>query len=532
MVRSHSIGDLYRSSALHIAALRSDFTCFNRLLVNLEKCDIRDEHGRTTMMFALVNCKEKNYCIDSLLKRTDCDLNAVDNEHRNVLFYSVFYENLEMVKLFLQSGVNALQRCSSGKTVLHLAATLSNTEIFGCLVENLKQNHISYEQLTDNEGFNPLHYACYNGNTEIVRLLISSFPEKNTLAHSAKKISYLHLAVYAGNEDCVRLILDQFGQAIINQTDSKGRNALHYLCMSRMLSQSANAADSSNQPASDATQSNQQASNLLASIRMETMDECQASADLAINKKQLAAYKLLINSQININCADKFGKTPLMIALQNECCRLSLCLIDETSLELQAKDQNGWSLLHYAAKFRHELAGQKLIRKDASLVNSANSSGRTALHIAASNGLFELTKSLLTAGASCFVQDSDGLKPALACVSIPAESVFCFIVSICFEQYFNCERSSTNHNNPLCSGKEQRCGRLLKLDHRRDDLRLAPFREERHQPVAQSGRQGVHSLFVADSGDEKIADQSAQSTIEQPGGRSAVEAPEKELISS
>lgn len=386
------------------------------------------------MMFALVNCKEKNYCIDSLLKRADCDLNAVDNEHRNVLFYSVFYENLEMVKLFLQSGVNALQRCSSGKTVLHLAATLNNTEIFACLVENLKQNNISYEQLTDNDGFNPLHYACYNGNSEIVRLLISAFPEKNTLVHSAKRISYLHLAVYAGNEDCVRLILDQFGRAIVNQVDSKGRNALHYLCMSRSQPP-VNVADASANP--DASGPNPQMDDLsTSSNRMETsLDESQPPADLPadleVNKKQLAVYKLLINSQININCADKFGKTPLMIALQNECCRLSLCLIDEPTLELQARDQHGRTALHYAAQFRHELAGQKLIRKDASLVNSADSSGRTALHISASSGQFELTKGLLTAGASCFVQDSDGFKPALACVSIRRRSSLFFTVCFC-----------------------------------------------------------------------------------------------------
>lgn len=412
MVRDSSIGDLYKSSALHIAALKSNFRCFNRLLVNLEKCDIRDEHGRTTMMFALINCKEKNYCIDSLLKRNDCDLNAVDNEHRNVLFYSVFYENLEMVKLFLQSGVNALQRCSTGQTVLHLAATLANTEILDALVANLKQNNIGYDQLTDNEGFNPLHYACYNGNTETVRMLISSFAEKNTPVNSANKISYLHLAAYTGSEECVRLVLDQFGPAIVNQTDSKGRNALHYLCMSRALGQ---AADSNDSPADAASQL--PPNNLSSTSGRLTIDEGQAPADLEISKKQLAAYKLLITSQININCADKFGKTPLMIALQNECCRLSLCLIDEASLELLAKDQNGNTALHYAAQFRHELAGQKLIRKDASLVNSANSLSRTALHIASSNGLFELTKSLLTAGASCFVQDSEGFKPALSCVS-------------------------------------------------------------------------------------------------------------------
>lgn len=406
MARTHKIGDLYKSCALHIAALKSDYTCFNRLMVNLEKCDIRDEHGRTTMMFALVNCKEKNYCIDSLLSRVDCDLNAVDNEHRNVLFYSVYYGNLEMVKFFLQSGVNALQKCLSGKTVLHISALLGNSQIFQVLIENLKQYNVSYDQLLDNDDFNPLHYACYKGNVEIVRMIIDAFPEKNHSVFSTSRVTYLHLASYSSEEECIKLILDQFGQQIIDQTDSKGRNALHYLCMSKVPAQST----------VNSTQLNQ-SSCVSTSISRVTFNESALIDHLEINQKQLASYKQLINNRININCKDTFGKTPLMLALQNDGCRLSLCLIDEPAIELMIKDQNGRTALHYTCRFRNELAGQKLIRKDASLVNLVDNNGRTALHVASSNGLFDLTKCLLSSGASCFIQDSDSFTPALICVS-------------------------------------------------------------------------------------------------------------------
>lgn len=407
MVRTKTINDLYKSCALHISALKADFRCFSRLLANLDKSDIRDENGRTTMMFALINCKEKNYCIDFLLKRADCDLNALDSENRNVLFYCVIFGNLEMFRLFLKSGVNALQKCSSGKTVLHLAALFGDTEILSCLMDDLKQKNISYDQLLDNEGFNPLHYGCYKGNLGIVKLLIESFPENNLIVNSFKKISYLHLASYSGNAECIKLILNHFDKSIINHTDSKGRNALHYLCMSKRAQISSNV----NSSTLNQTSNTPAANNNRLTANESLLDEAE------INQKQLTAYKILVNNQININCKDKFSKTPLMIAIQNECCRLSLCLIDEPSIDLLIRDQNGCTVLHYASKFKNELAGQKLIRKDTTLVNLANNLGRTALHISSSNGLFELTKSLLSSGASCFIQDSYGFTPALTCVS-------------------------------------------------------------------------------------------------------------------
>lgn len=405
MKDTNSIGDLYKCSALHIAAMRSSFECFNRLMVNLEKLDIRDEYGRTPMMFAMVTCKSKNNCVVSLLNRADCDLNALDNEHRNVLFYSVYYENYSMVKLFLKLGVNALQKSLSGKTVIHLAAIIGHVLIFKCLINNLKQNNIAYDTLIDDDGFNPLHYACYKGKSEIVKLLIDVWPEKDNILNSSKKINYLHLAAYSSDEKCMKLILNHFGQSIIDNVDWKGRNALHYLCMSKTkLQQSPNHSNSFH------IRNGRISSSRIHDL--SCLSECE------VIRRQSAAYKLLINSQIDINCQDKFHKTPLMIAIQNSSyCKLILCLIDEPTIDLTIKDLNGLTVLHYAAKYKNELAGQKLLRKDSSLVNLVDKSGQTALHISSTNGLFELTKSLLFAGASCFIQNADGFTPALKCVS-------------------------------------------------------------------------------------------------------------------
>jgi len=459
MVKTDSISDLYDSCALNIALMRSHHDCFGLLMVNLERIDIRDEFGRTAMMFALSNCKEKNYCIDKLLSRSDCDLNAVDDEHRNVLFYSVYSDNIEMVKFFLKSGVNALQKCLNGQTILHLSALLGNKQVFSILIENLKQNNISYDQLLDNDGFNPLHYACFKGNIEIIKIIIDTYPEKNHSVRSSKGINYLHLASYSSDEDCVKLILDQFGQKVIDHLDSNRRNALHYLCMSKVPSSAVQSTNSI-----QLNQSNP------ASISRLTLNESTSDHHVEINQKQLASYKLLINNQIDINCKDKFGKTPLMIALQNDGCRLSLCLIDEPTIDLAIKDQNDCTSLIYACKFKNELAGQKMIRKDSSLVNLADNNGRTALHLAASNGLFDLTKCLLSAGSSCFVQDSYNFTPALACAkdSDVADCLDLIIEVMIFEKSQNDTNVSSlvDKNSIRCSSPILETRKSLILSHR------------------------------------------------------------------
>jgi len=83
-----------------------------------------------------------------------------------------------------------------------------------------------------------------------------------------------------------------------------------------------------------------------------------------------------------------------------------------TQLPLPLKDlvdEDGLSLLHWAADRGHTDIARMLLDRDKDLLNMQDSDGQTALHYAASCGHKDLVTLLLKLGADTRVQDSDGV---------------------------------------------------------------------------------------------------------------------------
>ena len=83
-----------------------------------------------------------------------------------------------------------------------------------------------------------------------------------------------------------------------------------------------------------------------------------------------------------------------------------------TQLPLPLKDlvdEDGLSLLHWAADRGHTDIARMLLDRDKDLLDMQDSDGQTALHYAASCGHKDLVTLLLKLGADTRVQDSDGV---------------------------------------------------------------------------------------------------------------------------
>lgn len=59
----------------------------------------------------------------------------------------------------------------------------------------------------DSAGYSALHYACLNGHSECVRLLLMH--EASANLPDSRGSSPLHLAAWAGHQDIVKLLLTQ-----------------------------------------------------------------------------------------------------------------------------------------------------------------------------------------------------------------------------------------------------------------------------------------------------------------------------------
>lgn len=78
----------------------------------------------------------------------------------------------------------------------------------------------------DDHGFSPLHWACFEGRTNIVDMLLNRGSRIN--ATNMGDDTALHLAASRGHLDCVNLLLKN--KADVNALNEHGNTPLHYAC--------------------------------------------------------------------------------------------------------------------------------------------------------------------------------------------------------------------------------------------------------------------------------------------------------------
>lgn len=124
----------------------------------------------------------------------------------------------------------------------------------------------------------------------------------------------------------------------------------------------------------------------------------------------LLSHLILLNASINIS--DEFGKTPLILAVEEEFTKAVNLLLSRKDCQVNAKDCTGNSALHIAAS-NGKLDYVTLLHisgADLDLKSSVNE--MKALHLCAQNGRFDVCRYLIESG-NCDVnsKDSNGWTP-------------------------------------------------------------------------------------------------------------------------
>ena len=137
------------------------------------------------------------------------------------MFLPLFADFLN--KMLNKFPKSILEADNDGWTPLHYAAYFGNTEV----VEMFLENNISLPYKMDKEGMSALHISAMRGHGGVMRAIITKCPNTCELLDNKGRTA-LHLAVEHGKKNAVKVLLQTLTfQDHINEQDKEGNTPLH-----------------------------------------------------------------------------------------------------------------------------------------------------------------------------------------------------------------------------------------------------------------------------------------------------------------
>lgn len=251
----------------------------------------------------------------------------------------------------------------------HDRTTLVHDAIFGHTKLNVEEA-LSIEpasvNVLDIAGLAPLHWAVLHNRIEDVTLLLS-WRACVDLVTSGEKRTALHLAARAGSLGCVRTLLD--AGANVNYRDVYERTALCLAVLTGAMDVVTLLLDRG------------------ADVHAQERDgitilhrAIEPDNDLKDDRALCSIIVKLIKFGINLDHADKSGETAFMTTIRHNYPTSFQTLVAHGAC-LDKKNNDGWTIFHYAASYGSSELMQYLAETDLSNVNPdlLDDTGQTAM---------------------------------------------------------------------------------------------------------------------------------------------------------
>ena len=353
--------------SLHIAAWNG----------HLRLCKVLSENYSFNLQMTYDNgCSALHWAVGSgnlelfqYLVEKGCDVYRQTKDGRYCSHIAAWNGHLRLCKVLLENHSFNLQMSDdNGWSALHFAVTLGNLELFQYLVE---KGCDVYRETKD--GMNCLHIAADNGHLDLCKVLLKNYNfSLEVIDHNG--VSALLFAAKVGNLELFQYLLEE-GDDLYREKNN-GMNCLHvaavngHLRLCKVLLEKYN-------------------------FDLHMNDEDGRSALLLTAEAgHLELFKYLQWKDSNVYRQGKNGMNCLHVTASNGYFRFVKVLLETYNFDLFIKTDDGWSVLHYAAKAGHLELFEYLIGKGSD-VYAVKRDGMNCLHIAASNGCYRLCKLLL-----------------------------------------------------------------------------------------------------------------------------------------
>jgi len=309
------------------------------------------------------------------------NIDSGDRNGSTPLHFAAQEGHFNVVKFLLEKGAEVRAKTKDGDTALHYASQMGHIDVVRFLVK-----HNADIKVTGLNGITPLHWAAIKGYPEILKFLAecgADLEAKTTSGDTA-----LHLAAETGRCDLVKILLE-CGADIMAVSESKC-TALHaasnsgHIDVIRILLESG--------------------------VDIEAEDESKCTAlDNAAHKGHVGVVKVLLESGANIKNELEFKYTALHWAIQEGYVDVVKVLL-ESGADIEAKTEEGYTPLHIAAA-ENRLEIVRLLVKCGAKINSQDQGGSTPLHLAVEQGFDEVIECLLDYSVDINAQDQLGNTP-------------------------------------------------------------------------------------------------------------------------
>uniref|UniRef100_A0A8D3E7I7 Ankyrin repeat domain 52a n=1 Tax=Scophthalmus maximus TaxID=52904 RepID=A0A8D3E7I7_SCOMX len=430
--------DIMGRTPLHYAAANGRYQCTVTLVSAGAEVNEPDQTGCTPLHYSAAS-QAFSSCLEHLLDN-GADPSMVNSKGYSAVHYAAYHgnkQNLELVcslhnitltLMFLKSIICFLvsrkiivsyyadkghwqalrvltetaayvdMQDAAGRSVLYLAAQKGYAR---CVEVLLAQGASCL--LNDNRlMWTPIHVAAANGHSDCLRMMID-YGEDGDLTNVADKFGQtsLMLAVQGGHTDCVHFLLEK--GALPDAMDKRGSTALHRGavlghddCVTALLEHKASALCKDTQGRTPLHYAASRGhTEILASLVQGAM--ATDPQDKLLDNKQYtplhwAAYKghedcleVLLEFKTFIH-EEGNPFTPLHCALMNGHSGAAERLLECAGVQMiNTRDAKGRTPLH-AAAFAEDVAGLQLVLRHGAEINAVDTSGRSALMVAADKG--------------------------------------------------------------------------------------------------------------------------------------------------
>lgn len=188
------------------------------------KIDIIDIDGKCLLYYAI----KYNYydLIKKLLDIKYIGFPIIDLKDKNKnypIHYAVLYNNLKILKLFIEKDININIKDANGNSPIMIAIKNKNYQIIKYLLANPNLNINSI----NNDGESILHFACSYEQENIVELLLQTNDINVNIQDTVNKYTSLMYVINLNNYNLTRLLLNHPSINILLQ-DMEGSTAYHH----------------------------------------------------------------------------------------------------------------------------------------------------------------------------------------------------------------------------------------------------------------------------------------------------------------